>query len=142
MFDLIKNALSSVLGGKTPEGNSQVLEMVQKLLTGKAEKQRQFELKLEELYQQNIQKELEDRQDAREMQRAALSQNDRFSKRFIYYLSGIIIAIIFLGLGGLFYFHIPEGNEQLVSRIVDIFQNFGMSVLGFYFGTKLKKTNA
>lgn len=142
MFEILKGALGSVFGGKTPEGNNQMLEMIQKLLTGKAEKQRQFELELERLHQEKMDKELADLQDARGMQKAALAQSDLLSKRFIYYLSGGVIAIIFLGLCGLFYFEIPEENATIVNRVVDLFKDMAMSVMAFYFGTKLKNRNA
>jgi hypothetical protein len=139
MFEILKGALGSVFGSKTPQGNSQVLEMIQKLLTGKAEKQRQFELELEKLFDKRLDKELADRADARDMQKAALSQSDVFAKRFIYFLSGGVILIIFLGLGGLFYFDIPKENTVIVNRVVDFFKDMGMTVLAIYIGTRLKK---
>lgn len=138
MFEILKGALGSIFNSKV-EGKSQVLEMIQKLLTGNKEKQRQFEMKMEELYQAQLDKEISDRQDARAMQIAALGQNDTFSKRFVYVLSAVVIAVILVALGGLMYFDIPAGNESLVNRVVDIFQNCGMSVLGYYFGTRVKK---
>ena len=143
MFEIIKTALGSVFGGKTPQGESQILNSLTELLKGQDQKKRDFELALEKEFQKRLDKEIEDRQDARSMQKAALAQNDLFSKRFIYVLSAIVISIMMLALGSLFYFDIPKENEAIVNRVVDIFQNAGITVLGFYFGTmaKNKKDN-
>ncbi|MDR5590258.1 hypothetical protein [Christiangramia sp. SM2212] len=139
MFEILGGALSKILGGKTPEGESQILEMVGEIFKGKEEKKRAFLLALEDKAMEKAKLEIEDTQNARQMQVEALRQDDKFSKRFVYYFSAAVISIILLGLGGLLYFDIPQQNEVLVTRIVDLFKDLAMIILPFYFGTRIKR---
>lgn len=137
MFEILDGALKSILGGKTPEGESQILEMVGEIFKGKEEKKRAFLLALQDKAMEKAKLEIEDTQNARQMQVEALRQDDKFSKRFVYYFSSVVIAIILLGLGGLLYFDIPQQNEVLVTRVVDLFKDLAMIILPFYFGTRI-----
>lgn len=93
--------------------------------------QKQEALKLIEL-------ELLDRQNARNMQIAALSQSDTFSKRFLYYLSSfIIVAATTFGVL-LFFVEVPVDNRRLVEMFADIYLFAGaLAVINFFFGSSL-----
>lgn len=80
---------------------------------------------------------LDDKKSARDMQIAALSQEDIFSKRFVYYLAIIIIsAAILFGTALMFIEEIPEGNKRLVEMFADIFLfSGGLVVIQFFFGS-------
>jgi len=80
---------------------------------------------------------LDDKKSARDMQIAALSQEDIFSKRFVYYLAIIIIsASILFGTALMFIEEIPEGNKRLVEMFADIFLfSGGLVVIQFFFGS-------
>lgn len=77
-----------------------------------------------------------DRNKARDMQIAALSQNDPFAKRFIYYfaigISGFSMVIVLL----LFFIEIPESNQRIIDMILGVIIGSGLiSVINFFFGS-------
>lgn len=87
-------------------------------------------------------KEVEDISNARAMQIEALKQDDKFSKRFIYYLS-IFVMISATGFGvGLMFFEIPESNRRLIEMFADIYLFAGaIMILQFFFGASHKLGN-
>ena len=138
MWDILLKTAGNILGSTDKDGESQLLE----LFKGNQQKQREFEAEMERLDQARLEKILEDRMSAREMQMEALRQDDIFSKRFVYYLaSGIIGTTVLLAVTPMF-IEIPSGmNESLVNRATDFFYTIGgVSVLGYFFGAGLKKT--
>lgn len=77
-----------------------------------------------------------DRANAREMQIIALQQNDKFSKRFVYYFAiGIAffsMALIFL----LFFVDIPDDNKRVVDMLLGVVIGTGLiSVINFFYGS-------
>ncbi len=79
-----------------------------------------------------------DRADARDMQKAALGQEDLFSKRFIYYLAAfMILAAVTFGI--LFFFvPVPAGNKRMVEMFADVFLFAGaLTVLNFFFSSSI-----
>jgi len=79
---------------------------------------------------------LQDVQNARALQVAALSQQDNFSKRFLYYLAGFIIFFTMVYGVLLFFLEIPESNKRLIEMFLDIFVFSGsLSVIYFFFGS-------
>jgi hypothetical protein len=79
---------------------------------------------------------VEDRNKAREMQIAALNQNDLFSKRYVYYLASFIVfSATAFGIG-LFFWTVPEENKRLVEMFSDIYLFGGaLVVINFFFGS-------
>jgi hypothetical protein len=77
-----------------------------------------------------------DRDSARKMQMAALDQDDRFSKRFVYYLAiFIIVSATAFGIM-LFFIDVPEANKRLVEMFADIYLFAGaVMVIQFFFGS-------
>ncbi len=141
MFDLSKiigGLVKEVFGSETPAGTSQFLE----LLKGKGQKEREFQMKLEQMYQERIELEIKDLQSARAMQIEALKQNDVFAKRFVYYLSaGLITAAIAANFVP-FFVNIPSEMTTMANRSTD-FLNYvaATSVITFYFGAKTQKND-
>lgn len=135
MFDIVKSLLGDVLGSKTSSGSSQLLE----LFKGNREKEREFQLKLEAAFEDKLKLRVQDVQDARKMQIAALSQNDWFAKNFLNLLTMFILSITaFLAVFPLFV-EIPVANEAMLTRATDFFYMIaGGSVIGFFFGTNTK----
>jgi hypothetical protein len=78
---------------------------------------------------------VEDRKSARDMQVAALGQDDVFSKRFNYYLSSAIIIIFAVLMVLLFFVTIPEGNSEIVYMGFGTFIGIVGTVAAFYFGS-------
>lgn len=79
---------------------------------------------------------LQDIDSARKMQTAALQQEDKFSKRYVYYLSSfVIVSATAFGLL-LFFVDFPESNRRLVEMFADIYLFAGaIMVLQFFFGS-------
>lgn len=79
---------------------------------------------------------LADKQNARGMQITALGQDDKFSKRFVYYLASFIIVSA-TGFGFMFFFvEFPESNRRIIEMFVDIYLFAGaIMVLQFFFGS-------
>jgi len=77
----------------------------------------------------------DDRKSAREMQIAALGQDDKFSKRFAYYLSSAIIIIFAVLMVLLFFVDIPKGNSEIVYMGFGTFIGIVGTVAAFYFGS-------
>lgn len=129
-WDLFKkpaaDAAATVIGSVTTAIDEIVTNKEERaLLKMQAEKQLQdFTVKMEELAQSSEKMFLEDKASAREMQKAALMQNDLFSKRYIYYLAS------FWTVAGIAYIFFATYAKVQNERVVD-------TVLGFLLGTIL-----
>ena len=78
-----------------------------------------------------------DRSSAREMQKTALTQSDRFSKRFIYYLAA------FWSVAGVSYFFLATFTDVVNARMADTVLGFLMgtivsTIINYFFGTSEK----
>ena len=80
---------------------------------------------------------------ARKMQIAALTQDDRFSKRFIYYLSSfVLLSATAFGIM-LFFVKVPEENQRLVDMYADVYLLAGaITILNFFFGNSHRRSKA
>lgn len=81
---------------------------------------------------------LMDVQNSRAMQIAALNQEDKFSKHFVYYLASfIVLSAVAFGVM-LFFVEVPDKNRRMVEMFTDIFLFAGaMMVLQFFFGSSV-----
>jgi len=77
----------------------------------------------------------DDRKSAREMQIAALGQDDIFSKRYAYYLSSAIFGMLFVFVILLFFVTIPIGNSEIVYMTFGTFIGIVGTVAAFFFGS-------
>jgi len=116
------------------------------LLTSKGEKlqlQQQIEKQVQDytvsmttLLQQQEESYLKDIQSARTMQIAALSQDDVFAKRYVYYLStALIVAAIGFDFT-LFFVDIPVANRDMINMALGTLNSLGFaSVISFFLGS-------
>ena len=82
-----------------------------------------------------LQLDIQDRESARNMQIAALGQDDVFSKRFNYYLSSFIFVMFAVFMTLLFFVEIPEGNSEIVYMSFGTFIGIALTVAAFHFGS-------
>ena len=78
-----------------------------------------------------------DRANARALQREALQQNDRFSKRFVYYLAGFwsIASIVYIFT--ITFFNVL--NERIADTIVGFLMGTIVStIINYFYGSSLK----
>jgi hypothetical protein len=142
IWDLFKkpaaDAASTLIGSVTGFIDEVVTNKEEKAqLKMQAEKQLQeYTTKMEELAQSAEKMFIEDKQNARNMQVAALAQNDLFSKRFVYYLSiGLISgALLFDFL--LFFKTVPDINRDMINMALGTLNSLGFaSVVTFFLGS-------
>lgn len=141
-WDLFKkpaaDAASTLIGSVTGLIDEVVTNKEERLkLKLEADKQlNDYTVKMEELAQSAEKMFLEDKQSARDMQKAALMQNDLFSKRFVYYLSiGLIVSTIAFDFS-LFWVTFPEDNRDMLNMAMGTFNSLGFaSVVSFFLGS-------
>ena len=79
---------------------------------------------------------LTDLKDARNMQNMALSQDDKFSKRFVYYfaIGWSVFAMAFLA--GITFWEVPEASTRFADTIVGFLLGTIVStIIGFFYGS-------
>ena len=102
----------------------------------------------EEKFEQMIKKEqlrlteekmyLEDKQSARQMQIQALKQQDKFSKRFIYYYAILWTLIAGGYVVGITFFEIPQQNIRFADTTLGFFLGTIIaSIITFFYGSSL-----
>jgi ABC-type nitrate/sulfonate/bicarbonate transport system permease component len=83
-----------------------------------------------------IEQEFKNIADARAMQVAALQQDDRFSKRFIYFLASFWTIASTLYIGFITFGTIPESNIRFADTILGfILGTVVATILNFFFGS-------
>lgn len=79
---------------------------------------------------------LNDMANARAMQITALQQDDKFSKRFIYYLAIGIILVTFIFDFCFFFVDYPERNHDIINMIAGTLNSTGFAaIIYFFFGS-------
>lgn len=141
-WDLFKkpaaDAASTLIGSVTT--------MIDEVVTNKEEREnlklaaqkqvQDYTIKIEELAQASDKMYLEDMESARDMQKAALLQNDLFSKRFVYYLSSGLAGAALLYDFLLFFITYPEANRDMINFVCGIINTGAfMSVVNFFLGS-------
>jgi len=89
-----------------------------------------------ELLFKHIEMDYKDIADARDMQKVALQQEDKFSKRFVYYLAiGVFVfsaSVVIL----LFFVEIPKENRDVVNFILGVVVGTGLTgIFQYFFGS-------
>jgi len=113
----------------------------------------QAALKLKELYLNNEQQirehafavmdaELKDVQSSRQMQVAALGQDDMFSKRFVYYFASFLAIVACIYIGVITFATIPAENVRFADTCLGfVLGSLLAPVIGFFFGTSVGSRN-
>lgn len=79
---------------------------------------------------------LADTQSARQMQTAALSQSDLFSKRFIYYFAMFWAVVAAIYIGFITFAPIPEANIRFADTILGFLLGTLVSqIISFFYGS-------
>jgi len=92
-------------------------------------KEKQLELDFVELDHKNT-------DSARDMQKAALAQEDKFSKRFVYYLATFFAVSSSAYIGFITFGTIPEANVRFADTILGFMLGTTLAtILNFFFGS-------
>ena len=95
-------------------------------------------LKKEQLNLEREKTYLQDTQSARQMQIEALKQDDRFSKRFIYYFAILWTIIGASYIIGITFFEIPDKNVRFADTTLGFILGTIISqIIAFFYGSSL-----
>lgn len=125
----IVDAAVAVTGASTPD------EAI-KAINGSAELQQELKLKLLDMENQEAERILADRKDARAMQVAALEQDDTFAKRFVYYFATAwsiftMVYILVITMAA-----IPADNQRYADTILGfMLGTLIATIINFFFGS-------
>lgn len=78
---------------------------------------------------------LSDIRDARSMNEKAMQSDDKFVRRFIYYLAAGTILIVAAMICLLYFVEIPKGNERIVDMALGSFIGAALTIFVFFFGS-------
>jgi hypothetical protein len=79
---------------------------------------------------------LSDLSDARDMQKAALGQNDIFSKRFIYYFASFWSTAAVLYIACITFLEVPQANERFADTVLGfVLGTVIATIIGFFYGS-------
>jgi hypothetical protein len=93
-------------------------------------------LKLAEIDLKQFQLENEDRANARAMQIAAIQTDDKFVRRFTYYLAAFWSLLSCVYIGFITFAHIPEQNMRFADTILGVVISGVIgTIISFYFGS-------
>lgn len=85
---------------------------------------------------------LADVDSARQMQIQALQQDDKFSKRFVYYLAIGVIVMTFAFDMCFFFIQYPERNHDIINMIAGTLNSTGFAaIIYFFFGSSKSSQN-
>ncbi|MNT32875.1 hypothetical protein D3C72_1687770 [compost metagenome] len=94
-----------------------------------------FELELKEQLFKEIELTYKDVDSAREMQKEALRQDDRFAKRFVYILSGLVMLNTVIAGVMSFFVSYPLDNKEMVLQYYNFsFIVGGAQMMQFFYG--------
>ena len=125
--------LGKLFGG----GNGGVIGKVLDKFVPDKDKKAQIELELKMLIHKESELYFKDLESARNMQSEALRQDDKFSKRFVYYLSSaVFLNMILAGLLAIF-IEYPDTNRDMATMYFTVSFTFGaQQVFKFFFGNQ------
>ena len=116
-------------------------EIADEFITTDEEKLEQM-LKKEQLKLDREKAYLQDTQSARQMQIEALKQDDRFSKRFIYYFAILWTLIGGSYIIGITFFEIPDKNVRFADTTLGFILGTIISqIIAFFYGSSLGSKN-
>lgn len=149
----IKDFVAGLFSGGVKEALSPVKDIVLGLTVDPDKKieatealdkaQKDFDAKIIEIAAQVETKYLDDVDSARKLQVAALGQDDRFAKRFIYYLATFVVLLVFVFDIMMFFVHYPADNRDMINQVSGILNATALvMVLGFFFGSSMGSKKA
>jgi len=126
----------NIAGDLLPDAG--VLGIVKNLISSSdipKEQKLEFERLVKEFEQKELEAILQDKQNARQLQITALQQDDKFSKRFIYYLAIGIIIYAFIFDICMFFVSYPNANRDMINQVSGVVNSGAfMSIVYFFYG--------
>jgi len=144
--------ISNIFAGGAGELVGKIGGIVDNLTLSKEEKEtfkaelikatNEHEEKMTALAQAETDAYLKDMDSARQMQIEALKQEDKFSKRFVYYLATFILLMTFSFDMCFFFIQYPERNHDIINMIAGTLNSVGFAaVIYFFFGSSKSSQN-
>ena len=126
--DLVKEGIKKVTGIDLSKKKELTPEEVAKI--------KEAEYKLKALDFEELKLEYQNTDSARDMQKAALAQDDKFSKRYVYYLATFwsIVGMLYIFL--ITFMEIPEKNVRFADTILGfLLGTIVATIINFFFGS-------
>lgn len=124
------------LVGDTIPGGGILTALFEKKVDKTPEQEQQFAKLINEYELELLKTRLDDVADARNMQKTALKQDDKFSKQFIYWLAA---GSLLLGFGYIFWItfgSIPEQNQRFADTILGVvIATIITTIYNFFYGS-------
>ena len=77
---------------------------------------------------------------ARDMQKAALQQDDVFSKRYVYYLASFWSVVAVLYIFAITFINVPEASVRFADTTLGfVLGTVIATIIGYFFGASIKK---
>lgn len=96
----------------------------------------EYELRVFEISAKLNESYLADIANARAMQAAALAQDDKFSKRFVYYLTIGLCLLCFAFDFALFWVNYPPQNRDMINMVAGVINSTALaSIIAFFYGS-------
>lgn len=97
------------------------------------------ETTLRELDVREFEAETKDKQDARDLQKIALTQDDEFAKNFIYYFAVLWTVLASIYIYSITFTEIPKDNVRYVDLVLGFLLGTALSgVFQFFFGSSAR----
>lgn len=133
-----KEAIEEKLDIKLPPDGNLSTEQLSVLKEKEAEHEQwliEASMKLDQLY-------LQDKANARDLQKAALAQTDLFSKRFLYYYATFWSICSVVYIAAITFGEIPEANVRFADTILGFILGTVVSaIIQFFFGSSRSSQN-
>lgn len=127
LVDSVGNAIDNIV--TSDEERMQLQNALAQIKIEAENKAAELALEGEKLY-------LADKQDARDMQKVALAQDDLFSKRFVYYFASGIVTVSFVYIFVITFYPIPEQNIRFADTVLGFLLGVGLaSIFNYFFGS-------
>lgn len=95
-----------------------------------------YELKMQEQANKELELLINERGNARAMQIAALNQTSWLAKHYLYLLASVLVIAALIFGSALLFIEIPEANRRTVEMFFDMFLFAGaLTVVNFFFGS-------
>tara|TARA_Y100000361_G_C11043436_1_gene281168 strand:+ start:153 stop:680 length:528 start_codon:yes stop_codon:yes gene_type:complete len=125
------NAVLSIAGGLVP-GASGAADVIKDMINKSDELDEAQKLAAIDM----LKHEFADRADARDLQKVALQQEDKLSKRFIYYLTTAVFMFSAIIVLLLFWIEIPDKNRDVVNFILGVVVGTGLTgIFNYFYGS-------
>ena len=126
--DLVKEGIKKVTGIDLTKKKELTAEEINAI--------RLAEVELRNLDFKHLELEMQNTNSARDMQKTALTQEDTFSKRFVYYYAIVMTVFTFSYILAITFVPIPESSVRFADTVLGFLLGVGLaSIINYFYGS-------